>query len=50
MTSTGVLKVEIESASAKIRAGNSSNDRADLKNNELGKSDLDGPADANCDG
>jgi nitroimidazol reductase NimA-like FMN-containing flavoprotein (pyridoxamine 5'-phosphate oxidase superfamily) len=35
LTSTGVLKVEIESASAKVRVGGPSDDRADLKNDQL---------------
>lgn len=35
LTSTGVLKVDIESASAKVRVGGPSDDRADLKNDEL---------------
>lgn len=37
LTSTGVLKVEIESASAKIRVGGPSDDRMDLKDEELMK-------------
>jgi len=35
MTSTGVLKVEIVSASAKVRVGGPSDDRHDLKNEEV---------------
>lgn len=35
LTSTGILKVRIETASAKIRAGGPSDDRADLQNTEL---------------
>jgi uncharacterized protein len=35
LTSTGVLKVEIESASAKIRTGEPSDDRPDVRNEEL---------------
>jgi nitroimidazol reductase NimA-like FMN-containing flavoprotein (pyridoxamine 5'-phosphate oxidase superfamily) len=35
LTTTGVLKVEIVSASAKIRVGESSDDRHDLKNEDV---------------
>jgi hypothetical protein len=35
LTSTGVIKVEIVNASAKIRVGGPSDDRADTKNEEL---------------
>jgi nitroimidazol reductase NimA-like FMN-containing flavoprotein (pyridoxamine 5'-phosphate oxidase superfamily) len=35
MTTTGVLKVEIVSASAKVRVGGPSDDRHDLKNEEV---------------
>lgn len=35
MTTTGVLKVEIVSASAKVRVGGPSDDRHDLKNDEV---------------
>jgi len=35
LTSTGVLRVDIESASAKVRVGVPSDDRGDLKNEEL---------------
>ncbi|KAF2668068.1 5-nitroimidazole antibiotic resistance protein [Microthyrium microscopicum] len=35
LTTTGVIKVEIESASAKVRVGGPGDDRADLKNEEL---------------
>jgi uncharacterized protein len=35
LTSTSVLKVDIESASAKVRVGGPSDDRADLKNDQL---------------
>jgi len=35
ITSTGILKVRIETASAKVRAGGPSDDRADLQNAEV---------------
>jgi uncharacterized protein len=35
LTSTGVLRVEIESASAKVRVGGPGDDRADLKNEQV---------------
>lgn len=35
MNSTGVLRVEVESASAKVRVGGPSDDRADLQNEEV---------------
>lgn len=35
ITSTGILKVRIETASAKVRAGGPSDDRADLQNTEM---------------
>jgi uncharacterized protein len=35
LTSTGVIKVDIVSASAKIRVGGPNDDRADLKNDEV---------------
>jgi hypothetical protein len=37
LSSTSILKIKIESASAKIRVGGPSEDRADLKNVELVK-------------
>lgn len=35
MTSTQILKVRVISASAKVRGGTTSDDRVDLKNDEL---------------
>ena len=35
LTSTGILRVEIESASAKVRTGTTGEDRKDLKNEEM---------------
>jgi hypothetical protein len=35
LNSTGVIRVEMESASAKVRVGGPSDDRADLKNEEV---------------
>lgn len=35
LTSTGILKVRIETASAKVRTGGPSDDRADLQNQEV---------------
>jgi len=35
LTSTGVLRVDVESASAKVRVGAPSDDRGDLKNEDL---------------